>query len=102
MEGRRGFPSSRFCGRIANSGTLTLFCVRLRQYRRRLRPPTSRVRPFPTSVVLPAALRIAGVILTSHIGSIDTIARPIRYAGAVVPPGIAQLVRAKLDAFIII
>jgi hypothetical protein len=40
--------------------------------------------------------------LTSHIGSIDTIARPIRYAGAVVPPGIAQLVRAKLGAFIII
>jgi hypothetical protein len=41
-------------------------------------------------------------MLTSHIRSIDTIARPIRYAGAVAPPGIAQLVRAKLDAFITI
>lgn len=40
--------------------------------------------------------------LTSHIRSIDTIARPICYAGAVAPPGITQLVRAKLDAFITI
>jgi mRNA interferase MazF len=65
-------------------------------------PITSRVRPFPTSVVLPAGLPISGEILTSHIRSIDTIARPIRYAGAKVPPAIAQLVRAKLDAFITI
>jgi mRNA interferase MazF len=63
-------------------------------------PITSRVRPFPTSVVLPPGLPIAGEILTSHIRSIDTIARPIRYAGATVPPGIAQLVRAKLNTFI--
>lgn len=65
-------------------------------------PITSRVRPFPTSVVLPAGLPIAGEILTSHIRSIDTIARPIRYAGAVVPSDIAQLVRAKLSTFITI
>jgi len=63
-------------------------------------PITSRVRPFPTSVVLPPGLPIAGEILTSHIRSIDTHARPIHYTGAAVPPDIAQLVRAKLNAFI--
>src|ERR1700731_1645957 len=65
-------------------------------------PITSRVRPFPTSVVLPSSLPIAGEILTSHIRSIDTQARPIRYAGVAVSHEIARLVRAKLDTFIII
>jgi len=65
-------------------------------------PITSRVRPFPTSVVLPPGLPISGEILTSHIRSIDMLARPIRYGGAAVPPEIAQLVRAKLNAFITI
>jgi mRNA interferase MazF len=65
-------------------------------------PVTSRVRPFPTSVVLPPGLPIAGEILTSHIRSIDTMARPIRYAGVVVPLEVAQLVRAKLSTFITI
>ncbi|HJS87150.1 MAG TPA: type II toxin-antitoxin system PemK/MazF family toxin [Acetobacteraceae bacterium] len=63
-------------------------------------PITSRVRPFPTSAVLPSGLPIAGEILTSHIHSIDTQARPIQYAGSAVPPGVAQLVRAKLNTFI--
>src|SRR6266567_3609829 len=48
-------------------------------------PITSRVRPFPTSVVLPSDLPVAGEILTSHIRSIDTQARPIRHTGAAVP-----------------
>jgi mRNA interferase MazF len=65
-------------------------------------PVTSRIRPFPTSVVLPAGLPISGEILTSHIRSIDTQARPVRYAGAAVPPLIAQLVRAKLNAVVTI
>jgi mRNA interferase MazF len=65
-------------------------------------PITSRVRPFPTSVVLPASLPIAGEILTSHIRSIDTQARPIRYAGIAVSDEIARLVRAKLTTFITI
>lgn len=65
-------------------------------------PITSRVRPFPTSVILPPGLPIAGEILTSHIRSIDTMARPIRYAGAKVPQETAQLVRAKLNALITI
>ena len=65
-------------------------------------PITSRVRPFPTSVVLPGGLPIAGEILTSHIRSIDTQARPVHYAGAAVAPETAQLVRAMLNAFITI
>ena len=65
-------------------------------------PITSRVLPFPTSVVLPSNLPIAGEILTSHIRSIDTQARPIRYAGVAVSDEIARLVRAKLNTFIMI
>ena len=65
-------------------------------------PITARVRPFPTSVVLPPGLPIGGEILTSHIRSIDLAARPIRYAGAAVPQQVGQLVRAKLNAFITI
>lgn len=65
-------------------------------------PITSQVLPFPTSVVLPSGLPIGGEILTSHIRSIDTLARPIRYAGAAVPPEVAHLVRAKLTTFITI
>ncbi len=63
-------------------------------------PITSCIRPFPTSVVLPSGLPIAGEILTSHIRSIDTQARPIRYAGVAVPREVAQVVRAKLETFI--
>jgi mRNA interferase MazF len=65
-------------------------------------PITSRVRPFPSSVVLPEGLALAGEILLSHIRSIDTLTRPLRYAGATVPPGIAAHVRAKLAALITI
>ncbi len=65
-------------------------------------PITSRVRPFPTSVVLPAGLPVGGEILTSHIRSIDTQARPVRYAGATIGSDVAQLVRAKLNTFVTI
>jgi mRNA interferase MazF len=65
-------------------------------------PITSHVRPFPTSVVLPPGLPVAGEILTSHLRSIDTLARPIRYAGSAVPPYIARLVRTKLLSVVII
>lgn len=65
-------------------------------------PITSRIRPFPTSVVLPPNLAVSGEILTSHIRSIDTEARPVRYTGITVPLEIARLVRAKLDSFITI
>lgn len=65
-------------------------------------PITSRVRPFPTSVVLPPGLPITGEILTSHLRSIDTEARPARYAGASIPAETRHLLRAKLAAFITI
>ncbi len=46
-------------------------------------PITSRVRPLGTSVVLPMGLPVSGEILTSHVRSIDTLARPVSYAGKV-------------------
>ncbi len=63
-------------------------------------PITSRVRPFPSSVVLPGGLPLAGEILLSHIRSIDTLARPVRYVGAAVPAATAALVRGRLGALI--
>jgi mRNA interferase MazF len=63
-------------------------------------PITSRVRPFPTSVVLPPNLPVSGEILISHVRSIDVGARPIRYAGGAIPQETAQLVRAKLESII--
>jgi mRNA interferase MazF len=65
-------------------------------------PITSRIRPFPTSVVLPEGLPIAGEILLSNLRSIDTRARPIHPIGASVPPETARRVRAKLAALITI
>jgi mRNA interferase MazF len=63
-------------------------------------PITSRVRPFGTSVVLPTGLPVSGEILTSHVHSIDTLARPISYAGAAVPAEILHEARMKLAALI--
>lgn len=61
-------------------------------------PITSRVRPFASSVVLPAGLPIAGEILTSQVRSIDTLSRPVAAIGATVPPAVLADVRAKLAA----
>jgi mRNA interferase MazF len=61
-------------------------------------PITSKIKPFGTSVVLPAGLPIAGEILTSHVRSIDTAARPIRPVGASVPDAVLIDARAKLAA----
>jgi mRNA interferase MazF len=65
-------------------------------------PIISRVRPFPSSVVLPPGLPVAGEVLISHIRSIDTLARHIEYAGATIEPSLANEVRAKLGAFLTI
>ena len=65
-------------------------------------PITSRIRPFPTSVVLPDGLPVAGEVLISHVRSINTLARPIRFAGARIDPSLAADVRARLDAFVTI
>jgi len=63
-------------------------------------PITSRIRPFPTSVVLPAGLPISGEILLNHIRSLDMLARRIHPMGARVPNDCAAEVRAKLAALI--
>ena len=63
-------------------------------------PITSRIRPFPSSVVLPDGLPLQGEILLSHIRSLDMLARPVRYAGAAVPAATAAMVREKLAALI--
>jgi len=63
-------------------------------------PITSRVRPFPTSAVLPDGLSISGEILTSHVRSIDTLARPLAFVGAAVSPSLLAEVRGKLAALI--
>jgi mRNA interferase MazF len=65
-------------------------------------PITTRVRPFPTSVVLPEGLPIAGEILISHLRSIDILARAVSPVGATVPAETAEQVRAKLAALIAI
>jgi len=59
-------------------------------------PLTSRVRRFGSSVVLPPGSPISGEILTSHVRSIDTLARPIRSAGPPVSIAMLEDVRSKL------
>ena len=63
-------------------------------------PITSQVRPFASSVVLPQGLAIAGEVLTSHVRSIDTMARPISFSGSRAPATVLGEVRAKLAALI--
>jgi mRNA interferase MazF len=65
-------------------------------------PITTRVRPFPTSVVLPQGLPITGEILISHLRSIDMLSRSVHPVGATVPAETAEQVRAKLAALIAI
>ncbi|HEV2365261.1 MAG TPA: type II toxin-antitoxin system PemK/MazF family toxin [Caulobacteraceae bacterium] len=59
-------------------------------------PITRTIRDFGSSVILPEGLPIAGEILTYQVRSIDTLARPILAAGASVPAGVLDEVRAKL------
>lgn len=59
-------------------------------------PITSRVRPFPSSVVLPPDLTVSGEILVSHVRSIDVLARPVRASGVIAPEAIVEQVKAKL------
>jgi mRNA interferase MazF len=63
-------------------------------------PITSRIRPFGTSVILPPGLPVSGEILTSHVRAIDTLARPISYAGGAVSATTLDEVRSKLAALI--
>jgi mRNA interferase MazF len=59
-------------------------------------PITSKIRPFNSSVVLPVGFPISGEILTSHVRSLDALARPIRFSGARAPTAILAQVRGKL------
>ncbi len=59
-------------------------------------PITRTVRNFGSSVVLTVESPISGEILTSHVRSIDTIARPVRFAGWTVPASVLTDVRTKL------
>lgn len=63
-------------------------------------PITSRIRPFGTSVVLPAGLSLSGEILASHVRSIDTLARPVAFTGEVLPPPVLIDLREKLALLI--
>lgn len=63
-------------------------------------PITSKVRPFRSSVVLPAGLPITGEILSAHVRSIDVAARGIAFTGTRVPPAILAETRAKVAALI--
>jgi mRNA interferase MazF len=65
-------------------------------------PITSKVRPFPTSVVLPEDSPIAGEILLSNLRSLDMRARAIRFAGCRIAEPTARAVREKLEALITI
>jgi mRNA interferase MazF len=63
-------------------------------------PITRHVRPFASSVVLPDGLPVIGEILTSHIRSIDALARPVRAVGATVSSATLVDVRAKLAVLV--
>lgn len=64
-----------------------------------LAPITSRIRPFPTSIVLPINATLHGEILLNQIRSIDLMARPVRFVGRI-DETTAQAVREKLDLLI--
>lgn len=61
-----------------------------------VRPIKSRIRPFPTSVVLPPESPMQGEILVGSVRSIDLYARPVRSTGYVIPDTTATAVREKL------
>jgi mRNA interferase MazF len=63
-------------------------------------PITSRVRPFASSVILPSDCPVRGEILTSHVRSIDSLARPIASMDVMVPSETLAEVRAKLAVLI--
>jgi mRNA interferase MazF len=63
-------------------------------------PITSRVRGFGSSVLLPPGLPVAGEVLTSHVRSIDALARPVAPVGAAVPAPIMAEIREKIAILI--
>ena len=63
-------------------------------------PITSRVRPFPTSVVLPDGLGVGGEVLVHQVRSIDIVARPVRFSGSKISAAEAAKVRERLDLIV--
>jgi len=59
-------------------------------------PITSRIRPFGSSVVLPAGSPIEGEILVAQIRSLDALARPIRFSGMKIDLNLLSDVRRKI------
>ena len=59
-------------------------------------PITSKIRPFPTSVVLPDGLKTKGEILISHVRMIDTAARFVETMEERVPPETLREARRKI------
>ncbi len=59
-------------------------------------PITSKIRPFPSSVVLDDASGISGEIFTYQIRSIDTSARPLVYSGTSLSAAKLTELREKL------
>lgn len=61
-----------------------------------LAPITSRIRPFPSSVVLPDQGSVTGEAMLSQTRSVDTLTRPIIYAGSGIDADLLAQARAKL------
>jgi len=59
-------------------------------------PITSRVRPFGSSVVLPAGSPVEGEILVAQIRTLDTLVRPLRFSGMKIDPDLLSAVRRKI------
>lgn len=59
-------------------------------------PITSRIRPFGSSVVLPAGSPIEGEILIAQMRTLDTLARPLRFSGMKIDPDLLSAVRRKI------
>ena len=59
-------------------------------------PITSRIRPFGSSVVLPAGSPIEGEILVAQMRTLDTLARPLRFSGMKIDLTLLSAVRRKI------
>ncbi|MCK6450843.1 MAG: endoribonuclease MazF [Alphaproteobacteria bacterium] len=62
-------------------------------------PITGQVKGYPFEVVLPAAMKVGGVVLADHVRSVDWHARQATRAGRA-PEALLAEVRAKLSLLI--
>jgi mRNA interferase MazF len=59
-------------------------------------PITSRIRPFPSSIVLPDDLRITGEVVLGQTRSVDTLAQPLLFSGGKITANLLAEARTKL------